>query len=88
MLDHGVNVNLGYFQYMIQKTLTDLSGVQSMADDIILHLKSVEEHHRRLIGILTRLKDVSIILNLAKCSFSLKSVSFFKLYSVGQRCVT
>lgn len=75
-LTMGVNASPEYFQYIIQQALSGLEGVQNMADDIILHAKTVEEHDRRLKALLERLRHVGVTLNPKKCQLRMNSVKF------------
>jgi len=64
------------FQYTVQTTLSGSDGVKKLADDIILHRKNSEEHDKRLLAFLRRLRDVGLTLNLRKCQFHLSSIKF------------
>ena len=47
-----------------------------MADDILLHASTVEEHDQRLHALLKRLSDLNLTLNPRKCSFRMRSIKF------------
>lgn len=57
-LSMGLNSAPKQFQYLIQKALAGLEGVQNMADDIILYAKDREQHDIRLMALLRRLQEL------------------------------
>lgn len=75
-LSMGLNAAPEIFQYAVQKALAGLSGVQNLADDIILWGSSKEEHDQRAHALMQRLGSVGLTLNPSKCAFGLKSVKF------------
>ena len=75
-LIQGANASPEIFQHVIRQALTGLAGVQNLADDIILHGCSVEEHDKRLFDLLTRLEKIGLTLNEKKCVFRMPSIDF------------
>ena len=54
--------------------MSDVNGVQNIADDLIVHGKNNEEHDRNLHRVLQRLKETNLTLNPQKCQFRMDKV--------------
>lgn len=76
-LNYGTNAAAEIFQYTLQQQLQGLSGVQNIADDIIVYGKTREEHDINLDKCLQRLFDRGFRLNQSKCSFLTRTLKFF-----------
>jgi hypothetical protein len=65
------------YQKIIQDVLRSCQGVLNMADDIVVHGTSMDEHNERLFAVLARLQEVGFTLNPKKCEFGLNKLTFF-----------
>ena len=67
--------------------VSDIGGVQNIADDLIVHGENNEEHDRNLYRLIQRLAEKNLTLNLEKCQFRMDKVVFMGLlvskYGVG-----
>ena len=62
-----------------------MRGVANVADGIVVHGETQEEHDRRLLAALKGLSDAGLMLNPSKCDFQLPELMFngHKLMSDG-----
>ena len=72
------------FDSELGKKLAGLKGVIAIADDMLIHAKTKEEHEERLLAVLVRLLESGITLSRGKCVFGVKEVSFFGQYISGE----
>ena len=72
------------YQRIINDILKSCKGVVNIADDIVVHGATIEEHDRCLFPVLERLQ-VGLTLNSKKCAFQVNRLVFFrhKLTSEG-----
>ena len=86
-LSFGVNSAPEKYQQIIRQVVSDIDGVQNIADDLILHGKSIEEHDQSLHKVLQRLEEKKLTLNPMKCEFRMDKVVFMGLllskYGIG-----
>ena len=75
-LPFGTKVSSEIFQKRLLEVLGDLKGVVVIADDIIIHGETQEEHDRNLEKFLQRCREVGIRLNKTKFQTGLNSVDF------------
>ncbi|XP_054759514.2 uncharacterized protein K02A2.6-like [Lytechinus pictus] len=64
------------FQKLMSSILAGLSGVQCYLDDIIIYGDTLSTHDTNLRAVLQRLQSVGLTLNLQKCQFNLKEISY------------
>ena len=57
------------YQQIIRQVVSDIGGVQTVADDMIVHGESNEGHDRNLYRLIHRLADKNLTLNVEKCQF-------------------
>ena len=65
------------YQQIVRDVLRGCTGVANIADDIIVHGKTVEEHDKRLHDVLCTLQEKGMTLNPKKCAFRLSKLVFF-----------
>ena len=65
------------YQQIVRDVLRGCKGVANIADDIIVHGKTVEEHDKRLHYVLCTLQKRGMTLNPNKCEFRLSKLVFF-----------
>ena len=86
-LSFGVNSAPEKYQQIIRQVVSDIDGVQNIADDLIVHGKSIEEHDQSLHKVLQRLEEKNLTLNPMKCEFRMDKVVFMGLllskYGIG-----
>ena len=86
-LSFGVNSAPEKYQQILRQVVSDINGVQNIADDLIVHGKNNAEHDRNLHRVLQRLEEKNLTLNPQKCQFRMDKVVFVGLlvskYSIG-----
>ena len=65
------------FDKCVQGKLASLIGVKSIADDILVFGKSIDEHNANLEALLIRLLEAGLTINRKICVIGVKEVSFF-----------
>ena len=65
------------FDKCVQGQLASLIGVKSIADDILVFGKSIDEHNANLEALLIRLLEAGLTINRKECVIGVKEVSFF-----------
>ena len=76
-LNYGTNAAAEIFQYALQTQLQGLTGVQNIADDILVYGATRSEHDENLDKCLKRLSDKGLRLNASKCKFLSETLEFF-----------
>ena len=86
-LSFGVNSAPEKYQQIVRQAVSDINGVQNIADDLIVHGKNNEEHDRNLHRVLQRLEEKNLTLNPQKCQFRMDKVVFMGVlvskYGIG-----
>ena len=86
-LSFKVNSAPEKYQQIIRQVVSDIEGVLNIADDLVVHGKSVEEHDQSLHKVLQRLEEKNLTLNSMKCEFRMDKVVFMGLllskYGIG-----
>ncbi|CAL9701263.1 unnamed protein product [Knipowitschia caucasica] len=77
-MPQGVTNAPSTFQRLMEKCMGDLhlKEVLVFLDDLIIFSDSLEEHERRLMRVLNRLKEYGLKLSLEKCKFFQSSVKY------------
>ncbi|XP_053686599.1 uncharacterized protein K02A2.6-like [Sabethes cyaneus] len=75
-LPPGVKSAPGAFQKVIDSMISDLEGVESFLDDVIVYGKSCEEHDRNLEGTLSRIQEFGFRVKIEKCRFYMTEVKY------------
>ncbi len=77
-MPQGITNAPSTFQRLMEKCMGDinLSEVLVFLDDLIVFSDTLEEHERRLLHVLERLKDYGLKLSLDKCKFFQTSVKY------------
>jgi hypothetical protein len=78
-LHMGISCASEIFTEVIRVMLADLAGQVNMTDDILVFGKSDAEHQRNLMAVLKRLEENGVTLNIKKCKFYCKELTFFGL---------
>ena len=88
-LSFAVNSAPEKYQQIVRQVVSDIEGVQNIADDLIVHGKSIEEHYQSLHKVLQRLEEKNLTLSPMKCEFRMDKVVFMGLllskYGIGPR---
>ena len=81
------------YQQIIRQVVSDIEGALNIADDLVVHGKSIEEHDQSLHKVLQRLDEKNLTLNPMKCEYRMDKVVFMGLllpkYGIGpteERC--
>ena len=74
LLSFGANATPERFQHIIRQVLADCPGTVNIAEDIVVHGRTTEEHDRRLLKVLERLHERGLTLNSKKCNFRMPRV--------------
>ena len=77
-LSFGVNSAPEKYQ-QIRQVVSDIEGVLNIADDLVVHGKSIEEHDQSLHKRLQRLEEKNLTLSPMKCEFRMDKVVFMGL---------
>jgi hypothetical protein len=64
------------FQRMMDRVVAGLEGVFCYLDDILVASPDAESHRRHLQGLLSRLREFGLVLNVKKCVFGQSAVDF------------
>ena len=75
-LSFGVNAAPEKYQHIISQVRADIEGVVNIADDLIVHGKTVAEHDQSLHKLLDRLEEKNLTLNGETCTFGMGKVVF------------
>ena len=78
-LSFGLNSAPEQYQNIIRQTIADCPGATNIADDIVVHGKTTEEHDRNLITLLHRLQERNLTLNKDKCKIGMSQIVFMGL---------
>ena len=65
------------YQQIIRDVLRGCEGVANIANDLVIRGNGVEEHEKRLLGVLDWLREVGLTLNVNKREFRLSKLTFF-----------
>ena len=76
-LPFGLHTSQDVFQKTVDEAYEGLSGVETIADDILVYGSSVEEHDRNLANMLQRSRERGIKLNSDKSVVKSTELSFF-----------
>lgn len=81
-LPFGLKTSQDVFQHAMDQLLDGLPGVISIADDIVVHGTSREDHDRNIHGLMNRAKERGLVFNFAKCKIKEDNIPFFgNIYS-------
>ena len=75
-LPFGLNVSSEIFQKRIFQCFSGLSGIVCIADDVVIHGKTIEEHDKNLELFLQRCRDNNVVLNKDKMVLRTDSITF------------
>ena len=75
-LNFGVNAAPEKYQHIISQVIADIEGIVNIADDLIVHGKTVVEHDQSLHKLLARLEEKNLTLNGEKCTFGMGKAVF------------
>ena len=67
------------YQQIIRQVVSDIQGALNIADDLVVHGKSIEEHDQSLHKVLQRLDEKNLTLNPMKCEYRMDKVVFMGL---------
>ena len=73
-LGFEVNSTAEKYRQIVTQVISDIGGVQNIADDLIVHGTSNEEHDRNLHTLMQRLEEKNLTLNSEKCQFRMDKV--------------
>lgn len=72
----GISSAPEIYQYMVSQTIRGIPGAVNLADDILVHGRTREEHDARLIRTLQALERSGMTLNERKCVFGSNQIDF------------
>lgn len=75
-LPFGTSVSAEIFQRKLLESLSELTGIVCIADDVIIHGKTVEEHDKNFNNFLLRCEEKGIKLNKKKMELRTSEVTF------------
>ena len=72
----GIKSTQDVFQKQMNQHFSDMEGVETDIDDIIVHADTKMKHDCRLNSVLDRCKKINLTLNKEKCVFRVKKVTY------------
>ena len=72
----GISSAPEIYQSMVSKIISGIPGVANLADDIVVHGRTRDEHDARLTAALRCLEDAGMTLNRKKCVFGADQINF------------
>ena len=72
----GISSASEVYQRVIQQTLAGCDGVENISDDIIVQGRTLEEHDKRLVQVLSVIKERGLTLNKDKCIQRMRQLTF------------
>ena len=72
----GVNSAPELYQHVLRQVLRNCEGTANIADDIIVHGKTKDEHDKRLLKVFQTLSEAGLTLNREKCTFAMSQLQF------------
>ncbi len=78
-LSFGISSAPEKYHNIIRQSICDIPGVTSIADDIVVHGKSLEEHDRSLYMLMERLEEKKLTVNQDKCNIGMDEIQFMGL---------
>ena len=66
-LSFGINSAPEKYQHVIRQAISGCPGALNIADDIMVHGKGTDKHHKNLVTLLTRKEEKNLTLNKKKC---------------------
>lgn len=75
-MPYGVSCAPEKFQQKLVEFLSDLEGVIVYIDDVLLFAKDKNEHDRRLLKLLQRIRQINLKLNINKCEVGTQNIKF------------
>ena len=74
----GLNQAQYFFQYYMDTHFQDINSTTDViADDVMIHGKSDDQHNRHLLQVLNKCREIGLKLDPDKCEFSQKQVQFY-----------
>ena len=78
-LSFGINSAPEQYLNILRQTIAGCPGATNIADDIVVHGKTTEDHNRNLVALLNRLQERSLTLNKDKCKIGMNQIVFMGL---------
>ena len=75
-LPYGITSASEVFHKTVQQIFDDIDGVKVYIDDLVIWGESKEQHDERLFQVLDRAKQVNLTLNLNKCEFRVRKITY------------
>ena len=74
----GLNQAQYFFQYYMDTHFQDINSTMNViADDVMIHGESDDQHDRHLLQVLNKCREIRLKLNPDKCQFGQKQVQFY-----------
>ena len=74
---YGINNSFEIFQKAIHQSLGNMPKTKFIADNIIIHTKTLQEHIITVKRLFEKLRDLNVKLNKKKCMFLREKISLF-----------
>ena len=78
-LSFGINNAPEQYQNIVRQTIAGCPGATNIADDIVVHGKTTEDHDRNLVTLLNWLQERNLTLNKDKCKIGMSQIVFMGL---------
>ena len=76
----GITDGSEIFQEVMKDMFKDLSGIEVIIDDLLIHAPTKEEHDRRLYAVMTKIRQAGLKLNRSKAKYAQGEVEYFGHY--------
>ena len=74
----GLNQAQCFFQFYMDQSFRDLNSTTNLiADDVMVHGETEEEHDQNLLQVLNKCREIGLKLNPEKCVFGQSEVKFY-----------
>ena len=75
----GLNQAQYFFQYYMDQHFQDINPTTNViADDVMIHGETDDQHDRHLLQVLNKCREIGLKLNPDKCSFGKSEVKFYE----------
>lgn len=82
-LPYGISSAPEVFHRTINEIFSDIQGVETYVDDLLIHAQTQEEHDSILVKVLDRCRSVNLRLNYSKCAFQRSELKYLG-HIIGQ----
>ena len=78
-LSFGINSAPEQYQNIVRQTIAGCPRATNIADEVVVHGKTTEDHDRNLVTLLNRLQERNLTLNKDRCKIGMSQIVFLGL---------